>query len=93
MPSPGEPTRSKLIEAVNWTNADLKMPPKNKLSDRQIADLTRQLDAATAERDLWERRVKLLRSERVDPDMLDERARFQLDYVNPRDLIRTLKPN
>ena len=40
-----------------------------------------------------EQRVSLLRSDRVDPDMLDERARFQLDYANPRDLVRTLKPN
>jgi cell division protein FtsB len=55
--------------------------------DRQIADLTRQLDEATAERDLWERRVTLLKSDRVDPDMLDERARALLDYVDPRDLI------
>jgi cell division protein FtsB len=55
--------------------------------DRQIADLTRELDEATAERDLWERRVKLLKSEQVDPDMLDERARALLDYVDPRDLI------
>jgi cell division protein FtsB len=37
--------------------------------------------------------VSLLRSDRVDPDMLDERARFQLDYANPRDLVRTIKPN
>lgn len=55
--------------------------------DRQIADLTRQLDEATAERDLWERRVKLLKADRIDPDMLDERARALLDYVDPRDLI------
>ncbi len=55
--------------------------------DRQIADLTRQLDEATAERDMWERRVNLLKSERVDPDMLDERARVLLDYVDPRDLV------
>ena len=37
-----------------------------------------------------EQRVSLLRSERIDPDMLDERARFQLDYVNPRDLVRMI---
>src|SRR4051812_33105359 len=37
---PGEPQHSKLIEAVSWINPDLKMPPKTKLSDRQIADLT-----------------------------------------------------
>jgi cell division protein FtsB len=54
---------------------------------RQIAALDKQLDEATAERDLWERRVKLLKSESVDPDMLDERARALLDYVDARDLI------
>jgi len=55
--------------------------------DRQIGDLDRQITEASAERDLWERRVKLLKSDRVDPDMLDERARTLLDYVDPRDLI------
>ena len=35
----------------------------------------------------------LLRSDRVDPDLLDERARYQLDYANPRDLVRTSNPN
>jgi len=25
--------------------------------------------------------------------MLDERARFQLDYANPRDLVRTVNPD
>jgi cell division protein FtsB len=55
--------------------------------DRQIAALTTELAQATAERDTWERRVKLLKPESVDPDMLDERARSLLDYVDPRDLI------
>jgi len=37
---PGDPEGSRLIQAVRYTDADLKMPPKNqKLSDRQIADL------------------------------------------------------
>ena len=34
---------------------------------------------------MWERRVALLRSDKLDPDMLDERARALLDYVDPRD--------
>jgi cell division protein FtsB len=55
--------------------------------DRQIAALNKQFDEATAEHDLWERRVKLLKSESIDPDVLDERARDLLDYVDPRDLI------
>src|SRR5262249_9067648 len=38
---PGQPTRSRLIEAIGYANVDLQMPPKSKLNDQQIADLTR----------------------------------------------------
>src|SRR6266446_1227090 len=38
--SPGSPEKSKLIEAINYQNADLQMPPKGKLPDQQIATLT-----------------------------------------------------
>jgi mono/diheme cytochrome c family protein len=37
---PGSPQTSRLIEAVNYKNVDLQMPPKDKLTDAQIADLT-----------------------------------------------------
>ena len=47
---------------------------------------TGELAALKAERASWERRVALLRAESLDPDMLDERARALLDYVDPRDL-------
>ena len=47
---------------------------------------SRNLAQVKAERALWERRVALLRSDRLDPDMLDERARALLGYVDPRDL-------
>src|ERR1044072_898481 len=36
---PGEPDKSRLIEAIRYTNPDLQMPPKARLSDEQIADL------------------------------------------------------
>jgi hypothetical protein len=36
---PGEPDRSLLIKAVRWSDADLEMPPKNKLKAEQIAAL------------------------------------------------------
>ena len=55
--------------------------------DQQIAELRRDLDAAKAERAQWERRVALLKSDRIDPDMLDERARLLLDYADPRDVV------
>ena len=37
---PGEPEKSRLIEAILYHNVDLQMPPKGKLADGQIADLT-----------------------------------------------------
>jgi cell division protein FtsB len=65
--------------------------------DQEIIALTSELARLKRERAEGEQRVSLLRTDRVDPDMLDERARderarFQLDYANPRDLVRT-NPN
>jgi cell division protein FtsB len=61
--------------------------------DQEIVALTSELVGLKRERAEGEQRVSLLRSDRVDPDMLDERARYQLDYANPRDLVRTINPN
>jgi len=55
--------------------------------DKQIAGLTRDLAQASAERDMLQRRIKQLKSDSVDPDMLDERARELLDFADPRDVI------
>ncbi len=39
--TPGDPQKSKIIEAVRYENPDLQMPPKGeKLSEKEIADLT-----------------------------------------------------
>ena len=61
--------------------------------DQEIIALTAELARLKRERAESEQRVSLLRSDRVDPDMLDERARYQLDYANPRDLVRIVKLN
>ena len=61
--------------------------------DQEIIALTSELMRLKQERAEGERRVSLLRTDRVDPDMLDERARYQLDYANPRDLVRSIRPN
>ncbi|MFH0300687.1 septum formation initiator family protein [Bradyrhizobium sp. 31Argb] len=61
--------------------------------DQEIIALTSELQRLKKERIEGEKRVSLLRSESLDPDMLDERARFQLDYANPRDLVRISKSN
>jgi cell division protein FtsB len=61
--------------------------------DQEIVSLTSELVRLKKERAEGEQRVSLLRSGGLDPDMLDERARFQLDYANPRDLVKLIKPN
>ena len=61
--------------------------------DRQTATLTTELATLQAERKQWERRVALLRSDNIDPDMLDERARALLDYVDSGDLVMMVKPD
>ena len=38
---PGQPAESLLVKAISHTDDDLKMPPKQKSSGRQIADLPR----------------------------------------------------
>jgi cell division protein FtsB len=54
--------------------------------DQQMAELSTELAQLKVERSQWERRIALLKSSGVDPDMLDERARALLDYVHPHDL-------
>ena len=61
--------------------------------DQEIVALTSELAQLKRERVRSEQRVSLLRTEKIDPDMLDERARFQLDYVNPHDLVRMIPQN
>ena len=60
--------------------------------DQQMATMQGDLKHLKAERALWERRVALLRSDRIDPDMLDERARALLGLVDPRDLTPLIRP-
>jgi len=37
---PGDPDKSRIIEAVRYQNEKLQMPPDQRLSDQQVADLT-----------------------------------------------------
>jgi cell division protein FtsB len=61
--------------------------------DQEIVALTSELARLKRERADSAQRVSLLRSESVDPDMLEERARYQLDYANPHDLVRMNGPS
>ena len=59
--------------------------------DQQIADLADELKRVRAERAQWERRVALLKADRIDPDMLDERARQLLNYFDPHEVTIMVK--
>ncbi|HEU4659428.1 MAG TPA: septum formation initiator family protein [Pseudolabrys sp.] len=60
--------------------------------EQQMAAMKAELAELKAERAHWQHRVSLLRSERIDPDMLDERARALLGYADPRDVTLLLHP-
>lgn len=82
-----------LIIGYFWAHAysgDHGLKAKHDLVE-QAADLTRELGELKVERAAWEHRVALLRPNAVDPDLLEERARAQLDYTHPRDLTLMLR--
>lgn len=77
---------------VNAYNGNHGLKAKEDI-DRQTATLSGELVRLRSERMLWERRINLLKDDNIDPDMLDERARALLDYVDPNDLVMMIKPD
>jgi cell division protein FtsB len=61
--------------------------------DQEITALTSELVQLKKERAKAEQRTALLRANGLDPDMLDERVRWQLDYAHPRDVVKVIKQN
>ena len=76
---------------INAYNGDRGLKAKEDI-DRQMATLTAELDHLKAEQAKWERRIALLKSDDLDPDMLDESVRILLDYADPHDLTLMLHP-
>ena len=76
--------------AVNAFTGNHGLRAKHDL-DQQFAALSDELAELKRERALWQHRVKLLKSESIDPDMLDERARAVLGYVGAGELTLVLK--
>jgi cell division protein FtsB len=58
----------------------------------QAYELTRELEAVKTERGEWERRIALLRSDQIDRDLLEERARVMLGRVHRNDLVIMTTP-
>jgi cell division protein FtsB len=60
--------------------------------EQQKAEMKAELGRLKAEHRRWEHRVSLLRSNSIDPDMLDERVRAMLDYVDSNDIVMLTPP-
>src|ERR1700739_4025280 len=71
---------------VNAYNGNRGLRAKQDI-DQQIAALTDELNSLRIERDPWEKNIKLPRAPTIDRDMLDQRARDQLGYATPDELI------
>jgi cell division protein FtsB len=55
--------------------------------EQEIASLTLERDTLRTERAHWEHRVSLLRTDKLDPDLLEELARRDLGFALPNDLV------
>lgn len=55
--------------------------------NQEIQDARTELAGVEAERQALDRRVNLLRSNHLDRDMLDERARATLNLVGPNEVV------
>lgn len=53
----------------------------------QAYELNQELEGVKAERMEWERRIALLRSDQIDRDLLEERARVVLGRIHRNDLV------
>jgi cell division protein FtsB len=55
--------------------------------EAQADALNKEYEAVRTERADWERRIALLRSDQIDRDLLEERARVMLGRVHRNDLV------
>ena len=60
--------------------------------DRQMDVLGHELDQLKHEHAQWRQRIALLKSDDLDPDMLDERARALLDYAGRGEVTMMFEP-
>lgn len=67
----------------------------NAAAERQAALENAKVDVLRAdnEKAVWERRVTAMRSQNLDRDALDERARAMLGLSDPTDIIVMYSPN
>lgn len=68
---PGNPEKSLLIEAILYTNEDVKMPPKGRLTSQEIADFTTWVKSGAA----WPKEAPPKTAATKEPFDLEKRRR------------------
>lgn len=76
---PGNADKSLLITAVNYVDPDLEMPPKNKLSSKEIADLTAWVNGGAP----WPKEVAPTGGHKEGPIKRDPEKHWAWDPVKP----------
>lgn len=72
--------------AYHLVNGDLGMRAREQIADEKRA-LQTELAGYVAERKQLEARVQLMRPDAIDPDLAEERARIQLGYAHPDEIV------
>jgi hypothetical protein len=83
---PGNPAKSRLVEAIGYKNIDLQMPPKGKLPDSVIADLTKWVEQGAA----WPREQPVAGAAAKDGFDIQQRKRTHWAWqpIDPRTPLR-----
>ncbi|MEP9347520.1 septum formation initiator family protein [Xanthobacter sp. KR7-225] len=55
--------------------------------EQDLQQLQQDLDALKTQRAALEHKVSLLVANQLDPDLLDEQGRRQLDFIHPKDIV------
>ncbi|RLP71584.1 septum formation initiator family protein [Xanthobacter tagetidis] len=55
--------------------------------EQELQQLENDLEALKAQRAALEHKVSLLAVTQLDPDLLDEQGRRQLDFIHPKDIV------
>lgn len=72
--------------AYHMVTGDLGLRAREQI-EAEVSRLKAQLADVRGERERLEQRVKLMRSAAIDPDLVDERARDQLNMVRPDEIV------
>lgn len=86
--TPGDPEKSFLVEAVNYRNEDMEMPPKGKLTDAQIKVITDWVQMGAP----WPGAKEAAKIASTDPKQAYDWDRFRREHWSFKPMIKIEPP-